>query len=287
MARGGRPDAGRASPLARPRLVGSRRRGAPAGRRWRRRRMRPPMQQIGTRDSAMAEPEAPTAVEGTVERVTFYNPENGFSVVRVRPRGRREPVAVVGTLPAVQPGETLALSGRWETDPRHGAQFRPETADVRPPSELDAIARYLGSGLIRQLGPTLARRIVDHFGAPTLEILDARPERVREVPGIGPQRAAALATAWAEHRALRAPSPLLAPHGLDTRYAPRLVAAYGHDAPKVLGANPYRLVAEVPGLGFGAADRLGRDLGIRPTAPARLQAAAHGALLRAAEAGHT
>src|SRR4051795_1507379 len=95
------------------------------------------------------------ALDGAVERVTFYNPENGFSVVRLRLRGRREPIAVVGTLPAVQPGETLALTGQWRTDPRHGAQFHPATAEVRPPSTVEDTICYLGSGLIRQLGPTL------------------------------------------------------------------------------------------------------------------------------------
>lgn len=227
------------------------------------------------------------ALEGSVERITFYNPENGFSVVQLRVRGRREPIAVVGTLPAAQPRETLVLTGRWQTDPRHGAQFRPATATIRPPSSRDDVVRYLGSGLIRQLGPTLAQRIADHFGDDTLDILDARPERVREVPGIGPQRAAALAAAWADHRALREVSAFLSAHGLNGRYAPRLVAAYGSDAPRVLAANPYRLVAEVPGLGFAAADRLGADLDIRPTAPARLQAAVHAAILRAGESGHT
>jgi exodeoxyribonuclease V alpha subunit len=235
----------------------------------------------------VAEAAPEEALEGSVERVTFYNPENGFSVVQLRVRGRREPIVVVGTLPAAQPGETLALTGRWQTDPRHGAQFRPATAAIRPPSSRDDVVRYLGSGLIRQLGPTLAQRIADHFGDETLAILDARPERVREVPGIGPQRAAALAAAWADHRALREVSAFLAAHGLNGRFAPRLVAAYGSDAPRVLAANPYRLVAEVPGLGFAAADRLGTDLGVRPAAPARLQAAVHAAILRAGEAGHT
>ncbi len=227
------------------------------------------------------------SLEGSVERVTFYNPESGFTVVKLRLRGRREPVAVVGTLPAVQPGEVLALTGRWHTDPVHGAQFQPQGVTVHPPAALGDIVRYLGSGLVRHLGPVLARRIVDAFGERTLEVLDAQPERVREVPGIGPQRAASIAGAWVEHRALRAVAAFLAEHGLDTRYAPRLVAAYGRDAPRVLGANPYRLVAEVPGLGFAVADRLGRDLGVRATATVRLQAAVHAALLRAAEKGHT
>src|SRR5918912_1332799 len=118
--------------------------------------------------------EAASTLEGAVERVTFYNPENGFSVLRLRVRGRREPVAVVGTLPAVQPGERLVLAGRWHTDPRHGAQFRPEQAEVCPPTALEDVQRYLGSGLIRQIGPVLAQRIVATFGENTLQVLDSR-----------------------------------------------------------------------------------------------------------------
>jgi len=228
-----------------------------------------------------------TGVEGVVERVTFYNPETGFGVLRVRMRGRRETSVVVGTLPAAQPGERLIMAGHWRTDPRHGEQFRAEATEVRPPVTRDETVRYLGSGLIPQIGPALAARIVAYFGTDTLAVLDATPARVREVPGIGQTRAAALAAAWEEHRALRAVSAFLTAHALDARYAPRLIAAYGVDAPQVLGANPYRLVAEIPGLGFRAADRLGEDLGVRRHAPARLQAAVHAAALRAGEAGHT
>jgi exodeoxyribonuclease V alpha subunit len=238
-------------------------------------------------DRAAAPPPTETTLEGIVERVTFYNPANGFSVVRVRVRGRREPVAVVGTLPALQPGEVLAARGVWQTDPRHGAQFRPSSAEVRRPSDVDGIVRYLGSGLVKQIGPVLAKRIVGTFGERTLDVLDATPERVREVPGIGPGRARAIAAAWSEHRALRDLMAFLAEHGLDGRFAPRLLAVYGTDATRILAANPYRLVADVPGLGFPSADRLGEDLGIRPTAPARIQAAVQATLLRASENGHT
>jgi exodeoxyribonuclease V alpha subunit len=236
----------------------------------------------------MASASGPEAtLEGAVEHVTFYNPENGFSVVRLRVRGHREPVAVVGTLPAVQPGERLVLEGHWHTDARHGDQFRPQRAQVCPPAALEDIQRYLGSGLIRQIGTVLARRIVETFGEATLEVLDEQPQRVREVQGVGAQRASSIAAAWTEHRALRGVAGFLSEHGLDTRYAPRLLAAYGVDAPRVLAANPYRLVGDVPGLGFAAADRLGRTLGVRPTAVARLQAAVQAALLRAAERGDT
>lgn len=226
-------------------------------------------------------------LSGTVERVTFYNPQNSFSVVKLRIRGRREPVAIVGALPAVQPGEVLSLRGQWRIDPQHGSQFQPRTASVQPPSELDGIVRYLSSGLIQQLGPVLARRIVETFGERTLAVLDSEPERVREVPGIGPQRAKALASAWSAHRALRAVSAFLSERGLDTRYAPRLVAAYGADALRVLNANPYRLVADVPGLGFAVADQLGQRVGVRASSAARLQAAVQAVLLHEAEQGST
>jgi len=226
-------------------------------------------------------------VTGTVERITFYNPENGFSVVKLRVRGRRDPVAVVGTLPACQPGEILVLVGHWHIDTRHGAQFQPTSAIISQPTDAEGIIRYLGSGLIRLIGPVLARRIVATFGERTLEVLDATPGRVREVPGIGQRRAEAIGVAWVEHRALRGIVAFLSAHSLDTRYAPRLLKAYGAEAPRILAANPYRLVAEVPGLGFAAADRLGHDIGVRPTSPARLQGAVHASLLRAAEQGHT
>ena len=220
-------------------------------------------------DRAAATPPAETTLEGIVERVTFYNPTNGFSVVRVRVRGRREPIAVVGTLPAAPAGRSRGrCGGVWQTDPRHGAQFRPTSAEVRRPSDVDGIVRYLGSGLVKQIGPVLAKRIVGTFGERTLDVLDATPERVREVPGIGPQRARAIAAAWAEHRALRDLMAFLAEHGLDGRFAPRLLAAYGTDATRILAANPYRLVADVPGLGFPSADRLGQRSG-HPSRPPR------------------
>ena len=230
---------------------------------------------------------SPAALEGTVARVTFLNPENGFSVVQLRVKGKRHPVAVAGTLPAVQPGELLRLTGRWRTDARHGAQFEPASAEVTRPSDVAGIVLYLGSGMVRQIGPVLAKRIVDVFGEATLDVLDALPDRVREVPGIGPQRAQAIAHAWIEHRALRAIVDFLSNHGLDPRYAPRLLKAFGADAPRVLAANPYRLVAEVPGFGFAAADRLGAAIGVRDSSPARLQAAVQAELLGASDRGHT
>jgi exodeoxyribonuclease V alpha subunit len=228
-----------------------------------------------------------TRLIGSVDRITFFNPQTGFSVLRLRVRGRREQVTVVGILPAAQPGERLVAHGHWQTDPRHGAQFRTDQATVEPPLGGEDIVRYLGSGLIRQIGPVLAKRIVAAFGSDTLAVLDAEPERVQRVPGIGQQRARSIVDGWRTHQALRAVSGFLSEHGLDTRFAPRLVAAYGEQAAATLRANPYRLVGEVPGLGFRAADRLGAGLGVRPSAPPRVQAAVQAVLLRAAEQGHT
>lgn len=146
-----------------------------------------------------------STLEGTVLRVTFYNPETSFSVVQVRPRGRRDPVPVVGTLPQVHPGEWLLAHGQWQTDPRHGAQFRAAGVEVRPPATLDDVVSYLGSGFIRLLGPTLARRIVAHFGEATLTVLDTAPDRVREVNGIAP--CAPWRPRWPRARSMRASPP--------------------------------------------------------------------------------
>jgi exodeoxyribonuclease V alpha subunit len=177
-------------------------------------------------------------------------------------------------------------AGHWQTDPRHGAQLRPEQATVKPPADGEDMVRYLGSSLI-QIGPVLAQRIVAAFGSDTLAVLDSEPERVRQVAGVGQQRAPWIVESWRTHQALRGVSSFLSEHGLDTRFAPRLLGTYEDQARTILRGNPYRLVGEVPGLGFRAPDRLGRGLGVRLSAPPRLQAAIHAALLRAAEQGHT
>ncbi|MBI3977779.1 MAG: AAA family ATPase [Chloroflexi bacterium] len=224
-------------------------------------------------------------MQATVERVTFFNPESGFAVVRVRASGERDLVTVVGRLSEVHPGEVLALEGRWVTDPRHGRQFQASAVQVRRPADVNGLLRYLGSGLVPGLGPVLARRVVDHFGEQVLTILDETPERVREVPGIGAARARSLAEAWARQRSVRRVVEWLRDRNVSTLYASRIVQAYGEDAPSILAANPYRLALEVPGFGFVAADQLGRAAGVRADAPVRAQAAVEWCLHRAADDG--
>lgn len=139
---------------------------------------------LGAGDAA-----ASLSLEGRIERVTTRNPQTGFAVLKVRVGRRREPVAVVGTLPDGQPGERLLATGRWQTHPHYGPQFVAASAVVQPPATGEDIATFLGSGVIRQIGPVLARQIVTHFGEATLTVLETTPERVREVRGIGPRRA--------------------------------------------------------------------------------------------------
>jgi exodeoxyribonuclease V alpha subunit len=233
-------------------------------------------------------PAAPDAtLEGEILRITFYNPETGHTIAQLQARGLPAPVAVVGKLPDVQPGESVRVEGRWTSHPTYGRQFAVTHCATSRPGTAAAMQRYLGSGLVPGLGQVLAERLVAHFGADVLDILDNQVERVAEVPGIGAKRMAWLRAAWAEHRALRAIIQLLYENGISTLYAHRVYHAFGPSAPAILGANPYRLAQEVPAIGFVAADRIARRRGTPPGAPARLQAGVEAALLSATTAGHT
>lgn len=222
---------------------------------------------------------------GEVLRITFYNPENGHTVAVVQTA--TQAVTVVGKLSQVQPGETVALEGQWTLHPVYGPQFTVSQATISRPGTLEAMQRYLGSGLVPGLGPVLAERLVTYFGTSVLEVLDQTPQRVAEVAGIGKKRMEWLAQAWAEHRALRDIIDFLYRHQMSTLYAHRLYRELGQEAPALLQANPYRLAEAVPVIGFGAADRIARQQGTPPGAPTRLHAGIETALLEAAGDGHT
>ena len=140
------------------------------------------------------------SLEGVVERVTYFNPENGYTVLRLTVRGKPDPVTVVGTLPETTPGEHLRLGGAWTTHPDYGKQFKAEKCEQVLPATIEGLKKYLGSGLIKGVGPVTATRIVKRFGLETLDVLDRSPERIREVLGIGPKRAEAIARAWDEQK---------------------------------------------------------------------------------------
>lgn len=226
------------------------------------------------------------ALTGVVERVTFHNEQNGFCVLRVRVRGQREPVSVVGFLASVNPGETVHASGHWEIDVRHGRQFRAAHLRVTPPTSVEGIEKYLGSGMVRGIGPHFARRLVAAFGEQVFDVIENEPERLQGVEGIGPVRASRIRAAWEDQKAVREIMLFLHSHGVGTARAVRIYRTYGADAVALISENPYRLARDIRGIGFATADAIARKLGIEKTSPLRARAGIAYALLEAAGDGH-
>ena len=223
---------------------------------------------------------------GQVERVTFHSEESGFAVLRVRVRGRRDAVTVVGHAAAISPGEELRASGTWTNDPKHGPQFKAETVTTVTPTSAEGIERFLASGLVKGVGPHFARRLVDAFGTAVFEVIEAEPGRLREVPGVGPLRAERIVASWAEQKGVREIMVFLHSHGVGTSRAVRIYRTYGADAISVVSKDPYRLARDVRGIGFVTADALARRLGIPEDAMIRVRAGVSHVLAEALDEGH-
>jgi exodeoxyribonuclease V alpha subunit len=228
----------------------------------------------------------PTTIEGVLERVAFVNEENGWSVVRLLVPGRADPATAVGSLPGVQPGESLRLIGRWVVDRKWGEQFRVESCLPVQPSTLVGIERYLGSGLVRGVGPVMAARLVKHFELETLEVIDRAPQRLTEVAGIGPKRRERIVAAWAEQRAVKDVMLFLQTHGVSPSFAVRIYKTYGDRAIGVVRENPYQLAIDVYGIGFKSADRIASELGVERSSPRRAEAGLLHVLGELADEGH-
>jgi exodeoxyribonuclease V alpha subunit len=236
-------------------------------------------------------------VRGVVERTVFENRENGYTIARLAPersdeeialaRGPDQLITVVGTLVDLTPGEAIVASGWWRRDPRYGWQFA--VADYRTalPATLQGMQRYLGSGMVKGIGPTYAARIVEAFGEETFDVIDTTPDRLTEVTGIGKIRAERIASAWAERRQIRDVMAALHSFSVSTSLAVRIFKKFGDRSAKIVTEEPYRLAREVWGIGFKTADKIADKVGIARDAPARLQAGALHALGTAAEDGHT
>ena len=209
---------------------------------------------------------------GLVERVTFHNPENGFCVLRTRARGHRDLVTVVGHAAMVAPGEWIIASGEWVNDRTHSQQFKARFIRTAAPSSVEGIEKYLGSGMIRGIGPVYARKLVRVFGEKVFDVIEAEPERLREVAGIGKVRAKRIADAWAEQKVVREIMVFLHSHGVGTARAVRIFKTYGADAVEVMTENPYRLARDIRGIGFVTADAIAIKLGIAKTAMVRIRA---------------
>jgi exodeoxyribonuclease V alpha subunit len=226
------------------------------------------------------------SLTGTIERVVFHNADTGFAVLRVLARGRRAPVAVVGKLPSASAGETVEASGTWVKDRTHGEQFQAESLRSVPPHTIEGIEKYLASGLVKGIGPTYARRIVEVFGERTLQVIDESPTFLKEIKGIGPKRIQRIRESWTEQKAVRDVMVFLQSHGIGTARAVRIYKTYGDRAVEMVRSNPYRLASDVWGFGFKTADELGTRLGIDRASPQRARAAIRYVLQELSFEGH-
>jgi exodeoxyribonuclease V alpha subunit len=226
-------------------------------------------------------------LDGVLERVTFANPETGYTIARIAPeRAGGELVTAVGPLLGAQVGEFLRLRGRWSSHPRYGRQFEVFSYATVLPATAAGIQKYLGSGLIKGIGPVMAERMVAHFGVDIMHIIEDQPGRLIEVEGLGPKRTAKIAAAWAEQKAIKEVMIFLQGVGVSTSLAVRIYKKYGDASVSVVRAEPYRLAADVWGIGFKTADTIARSVGIAPDSPERIKAGLAYTLSEAADDGH-
>jgi exodeoxyribonuclease V alpha subunit len=224
---------------------------------------------------------------GSIERVTFHNDETGFCVLRVKARGHRKPITVVGHAATMAMGEIVEANGSWLNDRNHGVQFRAASLVTSTPTTAEDLQRYLGSGLLRGVGPSCAQRLIASFGTRIIDIIERRPHEMTRVHGIGMATAQNIAAAWAEHRALKDIAAFLHTHGIRGFLLMRIYRTYGKGAIEIISANPYRLALDIPGFEFAAADQIAMQLAIEPTSRIRLQAGLASVLADAVKDGHS
>ncbi|MFG2670905.1 ATP-dependent RecD-like DNA helicase [Streptomyces sp. NPDC048445] len=226
-------------------------------------------------------------LEGVLERITYANEENGYTVARVDTgRGANDLLTVVGSLLGAQPGESLRMEGRWGSHSQYGKQFTVENYTTILPATIQGIRRYLGSGLIKGIGPVMADRITTHFGVDTLDIIEQQPKRLVEVPGLGPKRTKMIAAAWEEQKAIKEVMVFLQGVGVSTSIAVRIYKKYEDASISVVRNEPYRLAADVWGIGFLTADKIAQAVGIPHDSPERVKAGLQYALSQSTDQGH-
>ncbi|MBW1995671.1 MAG: ATP-dependent RecD-like DNA helicase, partial [Deltaproteobacteria bacterium] len=211
-------------------------------------------------------------LSGQIERITYCNEENGYTIAKVRVQGRPDLVTVVGNLMAPVPGEVLQMQGSWTRHPKYGEQFKVIEYKTKVPATVYGIRKYLSSGLIKGIGPVMAGRIVDRFGDQTLNIMDENIERLAEIQGIGQKRIGMLKQAWHAQKDIRDVMLFLQTHGVSAAYAIKIFKHYGQGSIQVVRKNPYRLATDIFGIGFLTADKIAERLGFHKTSPLRAEA---------------
>lgn len=211
-------------------------------------------------------------VQGYIEKITFQSDENGFTIAQLKRPGTSQTICLVGSMPSLRPGETVRCWGRWTKHLVYGQQFSVERYSVEAPADVVGIRKYLGSGLIKGIGPIYAKRIVDQFGIETLTIIDASPERLSEIPGIGRKRIDLIKDCWEEQKVVRDVMVFLQSHGVSPAYAQKIYKVYGSQCIAKVRENPYNLARDIFGIGFKSADAIASKLGIAKESPERIEA---------------
>ncbi|CDZ80998.1 Exodeoxyribonuclease V alpha chain [Candidatus Rubidus massiliensis] len=208
---------------------------------------------------------------GHIERITFHNEENGYTVAHIKIPSQKDLVCVVGIMPSIQPGETVRCFGSWKRHLVHGQQFEVQKYQLEAPADLLGIEKYLGSGLINGIGPTYAARIVAKFGIDTLQIIDSNPEKLLEIPGLGVKRRDKIIACWQEQRSIRDVMIFLQTHGISSTYAQKIYKVYGKESIKKILDNPFCLARDIHGIGFKTSDEIAHKLGISKDSPQRIE----------------
>ncbi|HFA50114.1 MAG TPA: ATP-dependent RecD-like DNA helicase [Bacteroidetes bacterium] len=227
-------------------------------------------------------------ITGHIERITFQNAENGYTVARLQEGGKQELTTIVGTMTSVQVGESLRCHGHWKNDPKFGFQFLVQDYEVTQPATIRGIKKYLASGMIKGVGKHFAEQIVNKYGEKTLDIIDQEPDMLREdIDGIGPKRLAKIKEGWAEQKSIREVMTFLMGYGISPTYAQKIFKTYGDDSIKVINDNPYQLARDIWGIGFKTADQTARKMGISKESDIRIDAGVEYALHQISDDGHT
>jgi exodeoxyribonuclease V alpha subunit len=230
-------------------------------------------------------PDEKVTLEGIVKKLTFHNDENGYTVATLQ-TGRKETAVIVGTMIGLQEGDNIRVTGSWKRHEKFGLQLQVEAFERVLPVTPDAILKFLSSGTVKGLGPKTAKKLVEHFGEATLQVIEREPERLLEIEGIGEKKAEGIAQGLREQMGVQSVMVYLSARGVTPGIAAMIYKRYGADALDVLRTNPYRLVEDVHGIGFKTADKLAQKLGLPPDSPGRLRAALQHLLRQAADEGH-
>ena len=227
-----------------------------------------------------------STIQGQIERITFYNEDTDFTVARLKVSGRRDLVTAIGTMMAPTPGQVVRVTGQWTNHPEFGEQFKILRYTTLVPATVAAIEKYLGSGLIKGIGPVMAKRLVGKFGKETLEVIEEDSDKLIEVEGIGRKRVEMIRNAWVEQKEIREVMVFLQGHGVSSGYAAKIFKQYGNQSIDVVKNNPYRLAMDIFGIGFVTADKIATNLGFTKDSELRAEAGIVYVLSQLCDEGH-